>query len=290
MKNLLVPTDFSPESHHAFEVALRIAQRAGGSVTLLHVVELPEGVNISTFGGPVGGDMSNSGGDGMERLFVIKLLEATKRRMHNLMAEGRRIAEGVPVRDVVSSDRIGPAILKTIEDHRIDLVVMGAQGHTAMEHFFMGSNTERMVRMAPCPVLAVKHQHKDFEVRKIVFPSDFSEEVDRTAPTLQKIQELFPDAKLHLLHVTHSSDPKASTSSLERMRAFAQRHNLRNVSLDLFTDANERTGIQHFSRETNADMIVLPTHGRTGVNRYLHASIAENVATHAYPPVLTFRF
>ncbi|AHJ95357.1 universal stress protein [Hymenobacter swuensis] len=42
MENILVPTDFSFESHHAFEVAVRLAARIGGSVLLLHAVELPE--------------------------------------------------------------------------------------------------------------------------------------------------------------------------------------------------------------------------------------------------------
>ena len=50
MKNLLVPTDFPPESHHAFEVALHLARRASASVTLLHVVEVPETTNFSTHG------------------------------------------------------------------------------------------------------------------------------------------------------------------------------------------------------------------------------------------------
>ncbi len=287
MQNLLVPTDFSAESHHAFGVALRIAQRTGGSVTLLHVVDLPEGASFSTFGGPVDGDEAHaSGGEGMERLFVMKLLQVTKHRMHDLITEAHRTAAGVPVHDMVATNRVIPAILEVITSRQIDLVVIGAQGHTALDHFLMGSNTERLIRTAPCPVLTVKRQQGDFEVKNIVFPSDFSAETDQAVPMIHQVQALFPDARLHLLHVIHG---KKGTDAADRMQAFIDRHHLQHAAIDLLVDASERTGISHFAEQTNADLVLLPTHGYTGVSRYLHPHIAENVATHTAPPVLTFR-
>ncbi len=57
MKNILVPTDFSAESHHAYVVAMQLAKHTGGHVTLLHVLEDADDRtgNFSTFGGPVNG-------------------------------------------------------------------------------------------------------------------------------------------------------------------------------------------------------------------------------------------
>jgi nucleotide-binding universal stress UspA family protein len=283
MKNLLVPTDFSPESHHAFEVALRLARRTGGNVTLLHVLETPEGASISTSGGVV-----PNGDGGIEEIFTLKLLEVTKRRLHDLIAEANHNAPGVPVHDVMQMDRIDNAILNIIKHRHIDLVVMGAQGHGALEHFFTGSNTERIIRLATCPVLAVKHQHPNYEVRHIVFPSDFQAEADRAVPGLLSVQAVFPEAKLHLLHVAH--DPDRRAAALARMHAFAQRHNLSKYEPTVFDAPNASTGIQQFAQQTDADLVVLPTHARTGFSRFLGAHIAENVATHAFPPVLTFQF
>ncbi len=281
MKNVLVPTDFSAESHHAFGVALRIAERAGGSLTLLHVVEMPEGASFITSGGT-----AQAGGDGMGRLFAIKLLEVTKQRMAKLIAQAHQKAPGVVVHDVVLDDRIGPAILKSIETHYIDLVVVGAQGHTAMDRLLMGSNTERLVRLAPCPVLAVKHAAPDFNPETIVFPSDFTAEADRAAPLLQQVQKLFPDARLRLLHVT--PDHTAPNAAV-RMETYAKRHGLRNTVVDLFVDANELTGIDEFVQNSAADLVILPTHGRTGLSRYLNPSVAERVAVSVLPPVLTVK-
>ena len=113
MKNILVPTDFSTESRHAYAMALRVAGHSRGQVTLLHVLEAPEAAtaNFSTFGGPVnGGELPNSGG-GTDGIFMLKLLEATKGRLHALKNEAQTLAAGVPVEDTVEVDRIGDGIL-----------------------------------------------------------------------------------------------------------------------------------------------------------------------------------
>ncbi len=281
MKNILVPTDFSPEAHYAFEVAVHLAQRTGGHVTLLHAVELPETTGFSTYGAPVGHD------SGMDEIFVPKLLQAIKHRMGVLVAEAAGLAPGVQVLDFVQAARLGSAIPNVIEHQHIDLVVMGAQGHTAAEHFFSGSNTERLVRTAPCPVLVVKHPAGKFDVRTLVFPSDFSAEADRAVAELRRIQALFPNAALHLLHVVPSADRRAA--ALDRIAAFAERHHLRPHAPAVVVAASASVGIPAFAQQIAADLVALPTHGRTGLSRFLQASIAENVATHAFPPVLTFK-
>ncbi|MDO7852454.1 universal stress protein [Hymenobacter convexus] len=288
MKNILVPTDFSAESHHAFEVAVRLAARTGGRVLLLHAVELPETANFSTYGGPVNGsELPNSNGSSLDDIFVIKLLDITKRRLHRLIAEAAALAPGVPVQEFVQAARLSEALTNIFEHQAIDLVAIGAQGHTATEHFFFGSNTERLVRTAPCPVLAVKHPAGEFHVQKMVFPSDFSSETDRAVPELRRLQALFPEAVLHLLCVV--SGTRQEPAALERMLAFVQRHELDRYEMHVRLSGSPSAGITAFARQFQADLVLLPTHGRTGLIRFLQASIAENVATHAFPPVLTFQ-
>lgn len=286
MKNLLVPTDFSPESHHAFEVALQLARRTGASVTLLHVLAAPATANFSTFGGPVGdAGLSNSGSP--DDVFMIQLLQATKRRLHGLLDEAARTAATVPVHDMVLTDRTGPAILQAIETQHIDLVVIGAQTHSAMDHLFNGSHTEELVRLAPCPVLTVKYAVADFAPRRILFPSDFTAETDQAVAGLRQVQALFPEAELHLLQVVEMEAEFGAARA--RINNFAQRHGLQRAQPAVCKDDSPVSGISAYARQMQADLLVVPTHGRVGIGRFLHASIAENVATHAFPPVLTFK-
>ena len=287
MKNILVPTDFSAESHYAFEVALQLARHTGGTVTLLHVLEAPEAAtaNFSTFGGPVnGGELPNSGG-GMDEIFMLKLMEATKGRLHALKNEAQTLAAGVPVEDTVEVDRIGDGILAAIDRHSSDLVVIGAQGHGAMEDFFVGSNTERLIRLAPCPVLTVKHQQGEFNVRTIVFPSDFTDEAAGAIAGLQQVQAVFPNATVHLLHVVSGTD---GLTTQQHQQAFAHQAQLTNFQTGVVTADSTSAGIEQYAKQVNADLVVLPTHARSGLSHFLQTSIAETVATHAFPPVLTY--
>ena len=287
MKNLLVPTDFSAESHHAFGVALQLAGRIGAGVTLLHVLEVPETANFSTYGGPVGGsELPNSDG-GMDDVFMIQLLQATKRRMHALLDEAGRTAPNVKVHDMVLTDSTGPAILQAIETQHIDLVVIGAQSHSAMEHLLTGSHTEELVRLAPCPVLTVKYAVTEFAPRRILFPSDFTAEADHAVPGLRQVQAFFPDAQLHLLQVVETEAEVAATQA--RIVDFFERHGLKHAQPAIYVDDSTVAGISAYARQMQADLLVVPTHGRTGLSRLLHTSIAETVATHAFPPVLTFK-
>jgi len=282
MKNLLVPTDFSPESHHAFGVALQLAARTGASVTLLHVLAVPEAAGFSTFGGPVGND------GGMDNVFMVKLLQATKRRLHGLRDEAGRTAPNVTVHDMVLTDSTGPAILQAIETQHIDLVVIGAQTHSTMEHLLNGSHTEELIRRAPCPVLTVKYAVADFAPRRILFPSDFMPEADQAVAGLRQVQALFPDAELHLLKVVKAEVEVADTQDC--ILAFAERHGLQHARPAVFIDDSPVSGIAAYARQMQANLLVVPTHGRTGLNRLLHtSSVAEAVATHAFPPVLTFK-
>lgn len=287
MKNILVPTDFSLEAHHAFQVALSLAQRVGGQVTLLHAIELPETANFSTYGGPVeSSELPNSSAN-MDDVFVLKLLQVTKRRMHQLISEAAQQAPGVLVKDKVATTRLNNAILEEVGAQHIDLVVMGAQGHTATEHFFMGSNTERLIRTAPCPVLAVKHAASNFEVRTLVFPSDFSAEADRAVPELQRVRALFPEVTLHLLTVV--PEEYRREAAMKKITDFAHRHHLGRYEPVVVVADSPSEGIPAFAAKVKADLVLLLTHARTGLSRFLQASIAEEVATHAFPPVLTFK-
>jgi nucleotide-binding universal stress UspA family protein len=287
MKNILVPTDFSAESHHAYEVALQLAKHTGGTVTLLHVLEVPDAAtaNFSTYGGPVNGnELPNSHGS-IDAIFTIKLMEVTKGRMHALKDEAETLAPGVAVQDAVEVNRIGDGILTAIERHGIDLVVIGAQGHGAMEHFFVGSNTERLIRLANVPVLTVKHHQATFEVRNIVFPSDFTAETAGALNGLRQVQAAFPSATLHLLHVVSDDD---SQTAQQQMQVFAQQNQLGNVQTAVVTAERTSTGIEQYAQQVQADLVVIPTHARSGLSGFFQTSIAETVATHAFPPVLTY--
>jgi nucleotide-binding universal stress UspA family protein len=287
MKNILVPTDFSAESHHAYAVALQLAARTGGQITLLHVLENAKRLLKPTAGAglaatpelPAEENNTPSVGDS-------SLLEAAQRQLQDFKTKANPLAAHIPVADTVATGRIGEGILNAIAHHNIDLVVMGAQGHGAAQRILVGSNTARLIRLATCPVLTVKNAPQaDFAVRTIIFPSDFTEEMPIGGGGLRRVQAAFPDAALHLLNVRKNAD---SGAMLQRIRSFAERTGLRNVHTGVINTGSPAAGIAQYAQQVGADLVVIPTHARTGLTGFLKTSIAETVATHAFPPVLTY--
>ncbi|ALD21352.1 universal stress protein [Hymenobacter sp. DG25A] len=287
MKNILVATDFSRQAHHAFEAALHLAQRAGGSVTLLHVIDAPEPetAGFSTYGGPVNGDEFGNA-SGIDELFMLKRLEVTHQRMQQLQAEAAQLAPGVPVHETATVADFPEAIARLIQERQIDLLVVGPQEHDTLERFFASTHTEQLVRQAACPVLAVKHAPGNFDLRTIVFASDFSDEADAAVPELRRVLQLYPEAKLFLLQVTNDEFPRPDL--LARMQEFALRHQLTQAEPVLFEAGQPTRGIQQFAWQQQADLVILPTHSRSAISRLFAGSIAEAVATEAACPVLTF--
>ncbi|OON66454.1 universal stress protein [Hymenobacter sp. CRA2] len=279
MQNILVPTDFSPEAHNAFEVALQVAHRTGGHITLLHVVSVPGSSGVVSTGS------GTAGGGGLADVFMLKLLQVTKQRMLEWMVEAYRDMPDVPVEDLVQTGPVDEAILEVIRSRHIDLLVVGSHEQTPGTHFFADSGAERLVRLSPCPVLTVKHPAHDFEVRHLVFASDFTAEADRAVPSLQRLRAAFPDALLHLLDVEPSVD--RHQAALDRIHDFARRHQLGPYEPDVFDAPKVSAGIPRFAEQAHADLVVMLTHGRTGLRHFLQGSIAENVAVHAAAPVLT---
>jgi nucleotide-binding universal stress UspA family protein len=66
----------------------------------------------------------------------------------------------IPV--VLTASSPAQAIVEYAKDHEIDMIVIGTHGRGALAHLVMGNVAERVVRLAPCPVLTVRHPERDF--------------------------------------------------------------------------------------------------------------------------------
>ena len=134
---LLVPTDGSDGAWTAFEHALALADRSGAELHVLTAVD-PALVPVEV---------------GAER--VIDAFREAGRDAVEALRE-RAAAEGVPVETAVVDGHAHDAILEYVDEHDVDLVVMGTHGRTGLGRWLLGSVTERVVRACPVPVLTVR--------------------------------------------------------------------------------------------------------------------------------------
>lgn len=141
MKTILVPTDFSPHSEKALEMALKLAKLSGGSIHLLHCYQLHPG-GVSPYGIMVPVEF-----DEKIREAAAEALAAVEKQL-----EG----EGVEVKAHITPSYPAEAVSELAAEIEADLIVMGTRGATGLQHILLGSVAERTLRMAPCPVLTVK--------------------------------------------------------------------------------------------------------------------------------------
>ena len=138
---ILVPLDFSAYADQALEYAMALAKALQARLLLLHVIHLTPMTM---------GDMFSSS---LEAYFntmepeAHKHMQASLARVHQEGLEGETsIVQGVPFQ----------IIIETAKDKNVDLIVMGTHGRTGLTHALMGSVAEKVVRMAPCPVLVTR--------------------------------------------------------------------------------------------------------------------------------------
>ena len=274
MKKILVPCDFSLPSVSAYRVALDIAQMSGGEIHLVNVIELP--VLHDTVLMPV-------------LSFEEALLQELRERAEKQFEKLRKKYAG-DFEDIILSvlyGNISIMLLQYIEEHDIDLVVMGTKGATGVREALIGSNTEKIVRRSPAPVLAVKKYQPASDIKDIVFPTSLQADHPDLVAKVKALQKFF-DATLHVLYINTPTNFTSDSTTNKRFNDCVKKHGLRNVTTNIYNDRYEEAGIINFAQSINAGLIAMGTHGRKGLAHILSGSLTEDVVNHVDCPTWTY--
>ena len=150
LKNVLVATDFSEPSNTALEYIRALARTFNASLHVLHVVDNLVFQGMLADAAPVDySDLSE------------ELEAAGRRQLDATIDEDDRRELGAKT---VLMTFTGPAhgIVAYATKANIDLIVMGTHGRGGWSHLIMGSVAEKVVRLAQCPVLTVRHPEREF--------------------------------------------------------------------------------------------------------------------------------
>jgi nucleotide-binding universal stress UspA family protein len=179
-------------------------------------------------------------------------------------------------------------ILKQAEKMNSDLIVMGYKGHSDFEELIIGSNTEKVVRSAKQPVIVIKKDFEKFNLKNIVFASDFTEENKEVFKKFITFANIFK-SKIHLLKVNTPANFKKTFDTENLITEFASKFQLKNFNIKIYNDATVEKGILNFSSEINADLVGLSTHGRSGLAHLFAGSIVKKLTKSALKPMLTIK-
>ncbi len=278
MKKILVPTDFSQPAQMAVETGINMAKTTHAELILLHIVDQPTSESFN-----VEGEVLHDENWG-DRLFTLKLIEKAREKLDKVAEVARQ--SGVTVTQQLRLGNPFHGIDAVITDHNVDLVVMGTEGHSKLDKMLIGSNTEKVVRHARCPVMTVHRKPVTATFKNIVYATAMMEDEDKFSKVVTQIQALF-NSTLHIVLINTPASFQQDSLVKRDMQDFARRLQLKNYTLNVFNDYSKEDGILRFADSINADLIAMATHGRTGLAHLLSGSIAESVANQARRPVLT---
>lgn len=273
MKRILVPTDFSKTAEQALKVAAQIAKKNNSEIIVLHMLELPRQKSDALVAGSSIPEIM---------LFKNKVIE----RLDKLMEAD--YLKGVTVSKRVLFEKAFDGILKISRKNKVDFIVMGSTGTSGLHEMFIGSNTEKVVRLSEVPVLVIKNEVREFNTANFVFASNFSREFKKPFLKLKETAQLF-NSHIHLVTISTPTEFKPTRAAMRRMEDFVSDTGLQNYSAHVYNDTNVEKGVLNFAKTVNADIIGMCTHGRTGLSHFFNGSISENLANHAHPPVLTLK-
>lgn len=286
---ILWPTDFSTGSDRAFPHAAALANWHDAA---LHVLNVREGTEAMR--------------DDMDEAFPL-----STGTLGNLLAGADAPSQPVDlealtlVQEQVDGTAPAEAIVSYADKHDMDLVVLGTHGRRGVQRLLIGSVAEAVLRTASCPVLAVRAGDDvapAWNVRNILAPVDFSE-ASTTSVRHAKELALTYGAQITLLHAVEEV-MYPSAYGLE-MADVPGPEIIDRVEESLAGMAREEIGYEHvmvdsqigyapsaildYTEEHDVDLIVISTHGRTGLQRLLLGSVTERVLRRAPVPVFVVK-
>jgi nucleotide-binding universal stress UspA family protein len=288
---ILLATDLSRESRSAYPHVLAIARKFDASVTLLHVDER------HSFGLLGGGELE-------------KYHEALDARIERQLAAERQLfsEHGVEIDLERAAGSPAEVILEVAEREAFDLVVLTRQGGGGTRHFLMGPTTKKLVRHAHLPVLVVPASEAESDesvgdYTQLITTTDFSEDSQRGFQQALAFAKPF-GAKTTIVHVVRLPPmvpailgepalylPKSVTEDIEsyhhqQLRSMVDDSDGAPVDYWIELDSSTVKGIVRAASTLEADLIVVPSHGKGGLRSVLLGSTSEGVLRQTVLPVL----
>jgi nucleotide-binding universal stress UspA family protein len=298
LKNILVPIDFSQESLKAVRYAIAFAKRFNSDLLLIHVVE-----PLSPMAGFEAVPIAIDEGQRLKD-FERRLTQFAAANLPRDIVAQIAVRHGSAFEEVVSVAKSSP----------IDLIVASTHGHTGFKRVLFGSTAERLVQHAPCPMLVVRGQEHEFvassgkpsdqiRIERLLVPIDFS---DCSRKALEYAVAFAAQFKaqilcLHALEIpygtgeagivleTEAFRKKMHEEASRQMAAFLQEQALPGSQERIIKVGTPYREIIQTADEKQSNLIILGTHGRSGVRHFLLGSTTERVVRHAHCPVLVVR-
>ena len=292
IKNILFPTDQSAGAEHAFAHATSLAAWHEAALHAVHVLDM------QTYPPPLLDELRLSDEEIAEQLHLLWEEQGRAR------VEREADTPVLRARQVEASSA-AEGILGYADEHDIDLIVMGTHGRRSVSRLMLGSVAEEVVRRAECPVMTVRAGSEaapSRAVQRVLAPVDFFEFTHLAIDYAVELAQTY-GARIDLLHVVDDVTfpelygVESLTPAFKQAEERACQALEKLVHEDIgYEDVRVAVEVGHpaariadYAAEHETDLVVIPTHGRSGLKRFLIGSVAEKVVRLAPCPVFAVK-
>ncbi len=267
LKNILLATSFSKSSEYVLEDALYIAKIFQSKITLIYV--LPNNIE-------------NEKAEELLKQFALKQLKLINDKIKN---------EGIETsKPIIEYGIFSDKIIQTAEKINANMIIIGAGEKLKDDVFILGANAEKIIKKSNKPVFVVKNE-KQFNIKKILCPVDFSAESERALKNAITIAHRFK-AQLVIFTVYEVSQFYSIQDQInfeEQIKSIRKAHekeftsflgDFNLVGLDVILEIEKGVPdieILKAVDKHNSDLLIIGTTGRSGISKILMGSVTEKV-------------
>jgi nucleotide-binding universal stress UspA family protein len=262
-RKVLSPVDFSEEAVKYIKYADNLAKNLNASLFLIHSIQ---------------GDYKQYGIDNKaDRTAVLQAVQ-------HKFEEWKKTYHLQHVTPIITFGEITECIAEQAEIHNIDLVIMFTRGLDEDE--WLGTNTTKVAKIAPCPVLSIKSVEEVPDFKKILLPIDPKLTVEALSTYTLAFIKLM-GATIELIYVGEESEP--SRRVLEKYTKLYQDAGINAVYSFVDREGSIAETIIDYSQKNDFNAIIMATHARMGIKALILGSVTENCINNASIPVLTLK-
>lgn len=276
MKNILLPTDFSPNADNALNFAVEIARKIKGNLILLHAYS----VQLIDPNMPA-------------EIYLSAYQEEEKSAKENLEELSKRISESnkdingnniFTTEAIVTQGLVVDEVLSLIKDFKIDIVIMGTHGASGITEMILGSNAASIIEKATVPVLAIPGNAVYQEINNLVYAYD---DIKSGLPSFKWLLEFAKiyDSEITLLHIIESGKDTADLNQKE-FEKIRQTVTYDKIRLELVKEENILEGINDYVNSNNVNVLAMAIRKRTLLDKIFSRSLTKKMAYHTRIPLL----
>jgi nucleotide-binding universal stress UspA family protein len=267
LDRLLVATDGSTFSEFAINEALTLAKRFSSKLIVVSVIK----TNLEF-------EMSLPQVAERDEKAAIELLELIKAKAsrEDIDCEILVLRGEEPYQDIINA----------AETNRVNLIVMGRHGKTGIKKFVLGSVTAQVVRHAPCNVLVVPPKGK-IKYETILIAADDSKHNAAAAVEAVAIAKRCSSILFIVSVTTSEAESSSAEENVKQVIELAEKESIKNEWL--IVQGKPHEAIAKISNQKDVDLIIVGSHGRTGLMDFLMGGVAERVLGRAESAVLVVK-